>query len=50
MKIHSAILITEDFMKIYRKYTSKPYSFLTIDTTLKTDDLLRFSKDISDSL
>ena len=32
----------KNFMKIYRKHTSKPYSFLTIDTTLPTDDPLRF--------
>ena len=30
---HSAD-IYEDFMKIYKKCTSEPYSFLTIDTTL----------------
>ena len=28
------------FMKIYRKHTSKPYSFLTIDTTLPTDEMI----------
>ena len=32
----------KNFMKIYRKHTSKPYSFLTTDTTLPTDDPLRF--------
>ena len=32
------------FMKIYRKFTSKPHSFLTIDITLPADDRLRFRK------
>ena len=35
-------------MKIYKKCTSEPYSFLTIDTTLPADDLLRFRKNILD--
>ena len=36
----------KNFMKIYRKCTSEPYSFLTIDTTLPTNDPLRFIKNI----
>ena len=31
-------------MKIYRKCTSELYSFLTIDTTLPTNDPFRFRK------
>ena len=31
---HSADIDYKNFMKIYRKCTSEPYSFLTIDTTL----------------
>ena len=31
-------------MKIHRKYTSEPYYFLTIDTTLPADSSLRFRK------
>ena len=31
-------------MKIYRKCTSEPYPFLTIDTTLPVDDYLPFGK------
>ena len=31
---HSTDIEYEDFMKIYRKCTKEPYSFLTIDTTL----------------
>ena len=33
-----------DLMKIYRKSTSEQYPFLTIDTTLPTNDPLRFRK------
>ena len=32
------------FMKFYRKCISKPYSFLTIYTTLPTNNSLRFRK------
>ena len=39
-----------DFMKIYRKCTSKPYSFLTIDTTLPINNSLRFRKNLLDLL
>ena len=34
------------FMKIYRKFTSKPHSFLNIDITLPADDRLRFRKNL----
>ena len=37
-------------MKIYSKCTSDPYSFLTIDTTLPSNNLLRFKKNLLDSL
>ena len=36
----------KDFMKIFRKYTAKPYSFLDNDTTLPSDDPLRFRKNL----
>ena len=39
---HSADIDYEDFMKIYRKSTSEPYSFLTIDTTLPANSSLIF--------
>ena len=45
---HSADIDYKDFMKIYKKCISEPYSFLTIDTTLPADDLLRFRKNILD--
>ena len=35
-------------MNTYRKYTSEPYSFLTIDTTLPVNNSLRFRKDLLD--
>ena len=35
---HSADIDYKDFLKIYVKSASEPYSFLTIDTTLPTDN------------
>ena len=46
---HSADIGYKDFLKIYRKCTSEPYSFLTIDTTLTADNHLRFRKNLLDS-
>ena len=34
----------KDFMKIYKKCTAEKYSFLLNDTTLPSDNLLRFRK------
>ena len=34
----------QDFMKIYKKYAAEPYSFLVNDTTLSSDNPLRFRK------
>ena len=39
---HSADISYKDFLKIYREWTRKPYSFLTNDTTLPASDPLRF--------
>ena len=36
---HSAGIDYKDFMKTYRKCSNKPYSFLTVDTTLRADNL-----------
>ena len=47
---HLADIDYKDFMKFYRKYTSKPYSFLAIDTTIKSDDLLHFRENLLDPL
>ena len=41
---HPADIDYKDFMKIYRKCTSEPHCFLTIDTTLSTNDFLRCRK------
>ena len=46
---HSADIDYKDFMKIYRKCTRGPYSFLTIDTMLPASDPLRFRKNLFDS-
>ena len=43
---HSSDINTKDFIKIYNKCTDKPYSFLVNDTTLSSDDLLRFRKNL----
>ena len=39
---HSSNMDFKDFMKIYKKYTAGPYSFLVNDTTLSSDNLSRF--------
>ena len=36
----------KDFMNIYKKCTTEPYSFLVNDTTLPSDDPLRFRKNL----
>ena len=35
-----------DFMNIYKKCTTEPYSFLVNVTTLPSDDPLRFRKNL----
>ena len=47
---HSAGTDCQDFIKIYRESTREPYNFLTIDTTLPASDLLRFRKNLFDTL
>ena len=39
---HSSDIDFKDFMKIYKKCTAKPPSFLVNDTTLPSDDPLTF--------
>ena len=36
----------KDFMNIYNKSTKKPYSFLVNDTTLPSDNPLRFRENL----
>ena len=43
---HSSDNNTKDFINIYKKCTDKPYSFLVNDTTLSSDDPLRFRKNL----
>ena len=43
---HSHDIDFKDFMKIYKKCTAKPYSLLVNDTTLPSDDPLRFRKNL----
>ena len=47
---HSVDIDYQDFMKIYRECTKEPYYFLTIDTTLSSSNLLRFRKNLFDTL
>ena len=41
---HSSYISTKDFTNICKECTGKPYSFLVIDTTLASDNPLRFRK------
>ena len=43
---HSSYIDFKDFMKIYKKCTAEPYSFLVNYTTLPSDDPLRFRKNL----
>ena len=44
---HSSDINTEDFIEIYRKCTDKPHSFLIIDTTLPSNNWLRFIQNLN---
>ena len=44
---HSSDINTKDFIEIYRKFSDKPYSFLVIDTTPPSNNLLRFRKNLN---
>ena len=43
---HSSDIEFKDFMKIYKKSTAEPYSFLVNDTTLPSDNPLRSRKNL----
>ena len=43
---HSSYIDFKDFMKIYKKCTAAPYSFLVNYTILPSDDPLRFRKNL----
>ena len=44
---HSSDINTKDFIEIYKKSTDKSYSFLVIDTTLPSNNPLRFRKNLN---
>ena len=43
---HSSDIDFQDFMSPDKKCTAKRYTFLVIDATLASDDLLRFRKNL----
>ena len=43
---YSSDIDLKDFIKIHKKCTAKPYSFLVNDKTLPTDNHLRFRKSL----
>ena len=43
---HSSDIDFKDFIKVYKKCTAEPYSFLVNDATLPSDDSLRFRKNL----
>ena len=43
---HSSNIDFKDFSKIYEKCTVEPYSFLVNDTTLQSNNPLRFRKNL----
>ena len=45
-QIASSDISSKDFIKIHKKFTAEPYSFLVNDATLASDNPLRFRKKI----
>ena len=43
---HSSDIDFKDFVKIYKRYTDMPYSYLVNDTTLASDNTLTFRKNL----
>ena len=43
---HSSDIDFNDFMKIYKKYTAEKHSFLVNDSTLASNNPLRFRKNL----
>ena len=43
---HSSDIDFKDFKKLYKDYTEEPYSFLMNNTTLSSDNQLRFRKNL----
>ena len=44
---HTSDIGFKDFIKLYKDYTKEPCSFLVNDTTLSSDNPLRFRKNLS---
>ena len=43
---HSSDIGFKDFMRLYKYYTKEPFSFLVSDTTLPSNNPLRFRKNL----
>ena len=43
---HLSYIYFKDFIKIYKKCTAEPYSFLVNDIALPSDNPLRFRKNL----
>ena len=43
---HSWDIDFQNIMNLFKKFTAEPYSFLIIDTTLESDNSLRFRKNL----
>ena len=43
---HSSDISFKDFVRIYKKFSTELYSFLVFDTTLRSDNPLRFRKNL----
>ena len=43
---HSSDINSKDYIKIYKKYTDEPYSFLVNDATVAADNLSRIRKNL----
>ena len=47
---HTLDIEFQDSMNLYKKRTAKPYSFLVIDTTLASDNPLRFRNNLLEKI
>ena len=43
---HSLDIAFKDFIRVYKKYTSEPYSFLVDDATFASDNPLKFRNNL----
>ena len=47
---HSSEIDFQDFMNLFQKCIAKPYHFLVIDSTLASDNLLCFRKNLLEGI